>query len=362
MGSVITSVLGIDNSSQGTDTGGMAGFTHQDFMPGIQQGQQNFNQNISNQSNLANMLNQRAQGNGPSPAQLQLQQAQQQNVQQQAGLMASQRGLNPALAARMAAQNAANTGQQMAGQSAIMGANEQINAQNQLAGLYGQMGQQQLGNQSILQGGLANQNQSTVQGSLGAQGITAGANAQNAQTSGNIVGGMLGGLGTFGVSQKAHGGMIDEPVQHLALGGFAGAGQVNPNQNPYLPSQIIGGENPFTPKVVSSNVAKYLGGAGGGGAGAEGAGAEGMMGADGMASMAMLAAARGGQVDMRRGGHVPGQASVKGDSYANDKVPAMLSPKEIVIPRSVTMSKNAPDKAKAFVAAVLAQKRARGSK
>lgn len=55
------------------------------------------------------------------------------------------------------------------------------------------------------------------------------------------------------------------------------------------------------------------------------------------------------------GGQVPGKAGVKGNSLKNDNVPAMLSPGEIVIPRSIAQSENAPDKAKAFVEAVLAR-------
>lgn len=38
---------------------------------------------------------------------------------------------------------------------------------------------------------------------------------------------------------------------------------------------------------------------------------------------------------MKLGGHVPGDAEVPGDSEQNDTVPAMLSPGELVIPRSV---------------------------
>lgn len=38
---------------------------------------------------------------------------------------------------------------------------------------------------------------------------------------------------------------------------------------------------------------------------------------------------------MKLGGHVPGKAEVPGDSEQNDTVPAMLSPGELVIPRSV---------------------------
>jgi hypothetical protein len=53
------------------------------------------------------------------------------------------------------------------------------------------------------------------------------------------------------------------------------------------------------------------------------------------------------------GGRVPGKADVGGNSLKNDKVPAMLSPGEIVIPRSVVNSEDAPEKARAFVEAVL---------
>lgn len=66
---------------------------------------------------------------------------------------------------------------------------------------------------------------------------------------------------------------------------------------------------------------------------------------------------KGGQAGAHspKGPVVPGAAEVKGDSLKNDKVPAMLSPKEIIIPRSITMAPNAPEKAKEFVAAILAK-------
>jgi hypothetical protein len=69
----------------------------------------------------------------------------------------------------------------------------------------------------------------------------------------------------------------------------------------------------------------------------------------------------GGPVNMTGGGRVPGQAMYPGDTLANDTVPAMLSPKEIVIPRSIAMSEDAGDKAKAFVEAIRA-KYAQGNK
>lgn len=54
---------------------------------------------------------------------------------------------------------------------------------------------------------------------------------------------------------------------------------------------------------------------------------------------------------------VPGKAKFKGDTRSNDTVPALLSPGEIVLPRSVAQDEDAPDKAKDFVAALKKQKR-----
>jgi hypothetical protein len=54
---------------------------------------------------------------------------------------------------------------------------------------------------------------------------------------------------------------------------------------------------------------------------------------------------------------VPGEAKVAGDSLQNDVVPAMLSPGECVIPRSIMEGPNAPAKAAKFVADILAKQR-----
>lgn len=57
------------------------------------------------------------------------------------------------------------------------------------------------------------------------------------------------------------------------------------------------------------------------------------------------------------GGQVPGYAmGGQMDSRRNDTVPAMLSPGEIVLPRSITMAPNAAERSKAFVEAVLARR------
>ena len=64
----------------------------------------------------------------------------------------------------------------------------------------------------------------------------------------------------------------------------------------------------------------------------------------------------GGMMAAKSGGTVPGKAKVKNNSYSNDVVPAMLSPGEIVLPRSVTTHMNAPQEAAKFVQAILAKK------
>jgi hypothetical protein len=56
---------------------------------------------------------------------------------------------------------------------------------------------------------------------------------------------------------------------------------------------------------------------------------------------------KGGEIDFRAGGHVPGRAKVEGDSPKNDTVDAKLSPGEIVVPRSAA---NDEDEFQAFMA------------
>lgn len=76
--------------------------------------------------------------------------------------------------------------------------------------------------------------------------------------------------------------------------------------------------------------------------------ASGMGGGMGGASM-MAAMSKGGAVE------VPGKAKVRGDSTQNDTVKALLSPGEVVIPRSVMNSKDPAAAAAKFVAAIAAK-------
>jgi hypothetical protein len=70
--------------------------------------------------------------------------------------------------------------------------------------------------------------------------------------------------------------------------------------------------------------------------------------------------AKGGEVHdhslcMLAGGSVPGEAQVPGDSTDNDTVDAKLSPHEIVLPRSITQTPNAPQQAAKFVGQIKGQ-------
>ena len=58
-----------------------------------------------------------------------------------------------------------------------------------------------------------------------------------------------------------------------------------------------------------------------------------------------------------KGGEIKGRANFDGDTRSNDTVPALLSPGEIVLPRSVAQSEDAPEKAKKFVEAVKGRKK-----
>jgi len=63
---------------------------------------------------------------------------------------------------------------------------------------------------------------------------------------------------------------------------------------------------------------------------------------------------------LQAGGGVPGQASVPGNSLANDKVKALLSPGELVVDRETMKDPGQAGQAARFLAAVIeAKKRAK---
>lgn len=255
MGSIIGKVVGGISGPVARETGAIDQFTgstpySQEYFNNLIANQ---NQIYGGQNTLAQALQQQMEGKGPNPAQLQYQGNVQSNIANAQGLIASQRGLNPALATKIGSNIGAKANQEAALASALLQQQQQVAASQNLGNLYGQMQQGNL----AAQGGYNQMFQN-------AQAIRSGAAARNAQAYGQMAGQVAGGIS--GAGQQA--------MQAL---GSSGATQ----------------------------------------------------------------AAMGSH-----GGKVTGVAQVNGDSPENDTVHALLSPGEIVIPRSKASD---PDKAKAFI-------------
>ena len=344
---------------------------------------------LGQQGALAQQYADLAAGKGTSLAQEQLAQSTAQNRAAAAGAIASQRGLSPALATRILSGNQANLTQQAAGQAAQLRSQEQLAAlQGQgttlaqqagtAGGLYGTAGNILQGAQAQnLQAALANQ-RSTLEAealnqqtqaqnanlNLGAQQINAGVAAQNANTNTGIAGGIISGLAGVGAAVAgggmAAGGEVDIPQVAIPdyTREFGGAG----NGGTGIGSGLAAFAKALMKRSGPSGLGAMATGASGIGGGMDVV-APALAGAPGAAGLAC-----GGGVDFRGGGHVPGEPTVEGDSAANDVVPAMLSPGEVVERRSVTSQpgvKDAlldlndhPEKARAFVEAI---KGAKGS-
>jgi hypothetical protein len=298
MGGVISSVLGTSNDYRADP----AQVANNYYGSTIQGGAQSALGGHDQQQDFIKLLQARASGAaGPSPAELLLKQGADAAGRQGASLAASQRGMSPALALRMGLDAQANANQGAAGQAGILRAQEQLGATNQLGGAIGQQRQQDIGLMGTA-GGLQNQqNAINVQNWQDTQRINAGVAGQNAQTSGNIIGGLLGGAGS--AMAMASGGLVRPMPDYFTGNGAAGD------------------------TSEGAGLAKFLGGA------------------NKQLGNAVAGLAGGGSVDSPR----------------NDTVPAVLSPGEIVIPRSIALAEDAPEKAAAFVRAIRRRKEGAGS-
>lgn len=335
-----------------------------------QNGIGNQNQFLQQQQALANMLQMQSMGQGPNPAQDQLAQATQANTANQAALMAGQRGAsaNSGLIARQAAMQGASNQQQMAGQAATLGAQQQIAAQQQLGQQQGAMqgvAGQQVGNLMGANTGynqlaqnqqqmLLNANSAYNNASVGMQSNLNNVGAQtsiaNQQNNKGVLGGIMSGVGSIASFMNqggmvpqgyASGGQVDGPQS--SLGQFLSMGQQTSASLAGTPVHDAGFS--VSPGAPQEDYAKdYQQGAKAGKT------------SDGMMSKAGGSSFISGLFSS--GGHVPGKAAAVGDSPANDTVPAMLSPGEVVIPRSIMNSKNPAEQAKRFVAALIAKKNA----
>ena len=336
---------------------------------------------IGNQSAVYNQYQNIANGVGANPAQAMLNQATGQNVANQAALMAGQRGAasNPGLIARQAAQQGAATQQQAAGQGATLQAQQSLGALGQMGGLANQQVANQIGatqnlnqaaqseQQNILNS-INAQNQSNVSMQENINNTNEAMAASNAKTTSSALGGLFGGIGTALAGPL--GGLAGEAISSILApgqgsgstadyGATSGGGTSNYNltnsASPMATSPSLGVDTNFsfahgglipknklespqqaekqskttfpTQMIVPPALAQF-------------------------AEMYHGANFAYGGMPMEQGGDVPGKAEVKGDNKKNDTVPAMLSPGEVVIPRSVMESDDPVNGAAQFVKAL----------
>lgn len=256
------------------------------------------------QAQLAEALRAQAEGRAPSLAAMQYAQALEQSQAAAASQLASARGLSPAQAQRLMLTQQAGARAGAAAQSAQLRLQEQQAAQAALGNLLGQRRQQEL---------------------LGGQ----------------LAAGLYGTAGGLGTQQAISQAEMNQRARQMAMG--------------------LGTQE----QALATQQASSLMGAGGAaGATLFAAGQKGQqqtpMSFDDTAAAQQSYQARYGTARARGGAaprEIPGKAKYKGDTRSNDTVPALLSPGEIVLPRSVAQDEDAPDKAKKFVQAIKKQKR-----
>lgn len=155
---------------------------------------------IGNQSNVYNQYQDVVAGKGPNPAQAMLAQQTGQNTQNQAALMAGQRGAgaNAGLLARQAAQQGAANQQNSIGQGATLQANQSLNALGQAGNIAGQQVQNQaavtnqfIGNNLAEQQALLNANAGVNANNVALNQSSAGLAQQNMSGQQGMLGGLM---------------------------------------------------------------------------------------------------------------------------------------------------------------------------
>lgn len=364
------------------------------------------------QKQLASALQGRAMGTaGPSIAELQQASAMEDVNKKAAGLSASQKGINPAMAAKLANESQTQGSLGVANQAAILRAQEQQAAQQNLTSLYSGM---QNNNQGMMTS-YGNQLLGAGNLDINSAQIGARANEQNTAFKQQIFGGLMGGMAASGggsgggggassmmggmggggggaAAAAAGGGYVGEDFEHpkkYADGGYnTGFGPTSDGAEYGNALLDVGGENmaqtthgfgPFAggtaygmgleqlPQNQSEANAgsatnnstqqqkdfmhalssptgddKYI----------QSSSQSGYQMGKGMATI--MKSMFGG---MAEGGKVPGKAEVSGDSYSNDKVHALLSPGELIVPRSISRD---PDAVRDFVIHLNKNKKAMG--
>lgn len=347
---------------------------------------------LQNQNQVYGQLQGIASG-AVNPAQAQFNQNTSQNVANQSALMAGQRGAsqNVGLIARQAAQQGAGIQQQAVGQEASQQAQNQIGAIGAAGTLATTQAGQQIGQtnantqaqqaeQQSLLGALQgyNTNQVALQSNIN----TANAGLANTQMQGTqgIIGGALNGGAALvaaggGDIVKMAGGGDSSPTPQVYSGsngpvskfgqflkGATSKGEQSGSQSQSQPTT-----GPQALQNGTSNLVQALGSSSPSGSdvsmpNGSVAGPENNFGAAAL-SMPDFKFAGGMTKDFRSGGKVNATSSKEravkgGNNYANDKIPAVLSEHEIVLPRSVTLSRDPVAASAKFVAKVIAKRRA----
>lgn len=360
--------MGIGNIAQALTPQNTYSVDTTNFLNALASAQATQNSNIGNQGALAAALLAQSKGVGPNPAQQQFLQNANLVSQQQAGAIASEKGINPALAARQIQQQGAAASQQAAATAGTQGAQQQLNSEQGAASLYGNIGQEAQGQAVTATSGISSGNQ-----------LNAGSAAQNAAANQGLVGGLfnsagsvLKGLAKGGTVGYDDGGTAESPPATASTGAF-GSGAASSS----IAKQIMAAagipiyQSGVTPLAIDFQKKKA--------APPPGQQAGGFQDNVGAApvdpvnpSMATMTAYKGGKIPAHldhvaqvyhpdfhaarssmlkaKGGGVPGKAKVMGDSPKNDTVKTMLSPGEVVIPRSVMESKDPVKGAADFVA------------
>ncbi len=357
MGSFVNNLIGGTNNA----TASLPNIVKQDnLVSNINTAQQGVQSNIGNQNAFAQALQTQMGGGGPNLAGSLLSNATGQNVTNQASLMASQRGTgsNAGLIARQAAQQGGNIQQQAAGQAAAERQQQQLNAQQGLGNVYSQIGQEQGQNLATNQGALGAQNNAVVGGTTATNQTNAQIAGQNATANMQAISG-IGQAAAGGGGGKAYGGEIK-----MADGGDIGA-PMSPGKLNYtapLDDHFKFLSNVFHPHMTTDSV--------------QTAGPD----TSAPSPDATMMAAKGGKVNalvspgerflkpeavkkvaegkadpIKAGEKIPGKPKVPGavDSYANDTVHKQLQEGGIVLPRSVTQSKDPSKSAMDFVIATM---------
>lgn len=316
---------------------------------------------LNNQSQVYGQLQGVANGVGPNPAQAQYQQNIQSLAAQQQGALASIKGISPALQARLVAEQGSSAMQNAAaaGETNLM--NQQLGAIGAAGNIAGTQATNQIGQtnantaaaqnqQGLYQQAAANYNNSigSMQGNINSTNAAFGTQQMQAQQ--KAIGGIANGLGAaFG----AQGGEVLS-VAPAASGPQSTIGKFFTGFGSAFDSDKNNGQTKDPLQGGVSNLIKSLKSA---------PAVIGNQAGSPIVSDSVAYAANGGMA--ANGGKVmakgPAQKAVKsGNSYSNDKVPAMLSEGEVVIPRNIMQSADPARGAAQFVQAVLAKKQARG--